>query len=74
MACIQDHTGNLPRPRVEDVENWRRDFWRHKCAECAYEMGPADSGFSEANVRRRAQELQARVDTREAQIKNCGLE
>jgi len=70
MACTKDHSGNLPKPRIEALQDSQRDFWRHKCAGCAYEMGRADAAGAEANLRRRVQELQARVDKLEAQLGN----
>lgn len=69
MACIKDHSGNLPRAKIEALKDSQRDFWRHKCAGCAYEMGRADAGTAEENLRKRVQELQARVDQLEAQLK-----
>ena len=70
MACDMDHTGNLPRPKIEALENSQRDFWRHKCAGCAYEMGRADAGVTEDNLRRRVQQLHARVEELEGQIRS----
>lgn len=62
MACSNDHSGNLPKARIEALSDSQRDFWRHKCAGCAYEMGRADAVTAEANLRRRVKELQAKVD------------
>jgi hypothetical protein len=69
MACTHDHSGNLPKAKIEALEDSQRDFWRHKCAGCAYEMGRADASTAEANLRRRVQELQARVEQLEAELK-----
>lgn len=62
MACTIDHGGRLPRPRIEALEDSQREFWRHKCAGCAYEMGRADASVAEENLRRRVRELTAEVD------------
>lgn len=62
VACNKDHSGNLPKGQIETLENSQRDFWRHKCAGCAYEMGRADAAQTEANLRQRVRELQAQLD------------
>jgi len=64
--CEKDHTGNLPKGKIEKLNNSQRDFWRHKCAGCAYEMGWADAQTAEANLRRRVRELEERVRDLEA--------
>lgn len=74
MACSNDHSGNLPRPRIEALEDSQRDFWRHKCAGCAYEMGRADAAVSEENLRKRVRELMAENDGLKAQLAQSGPE
>lgn len=72
MACTKDHSGNLPKAKIEALEDSQRDFWRHKCAGCAYEIGRADAGVAEANLRRRLHELQAEVDRLRTELKTTG--
>jgi hypothetical protein len=62
MACTKDHSGNLPKAKIEALGDSQRDFWRHKCAGCAYEMGRADAGIAEERLRERVRALQAEVD------------
>lgn len=57
MSCIKDHSGSIPR-KVEKLEDSQRDFWRHKCAGCAYEMGRADAAAAEERLRERVRALE----------------
>lgn len=61
MACTRDHSGNLPKRRIEALQDSQRDFWRHKCAGCAYEMGRADAMTAENNLRQRVRELEDKL-------------
>jgi hypothetical protein len=70
MACTVDHSGQLPRPRIEALDDSQRDFWRHKCAGCAYEMGRADATKAEASLRERVRELKAEVDRLTEEIRS----
>lgn len=68
MACNIEHSGNIPKGKIEALEDSQRGFWRHKCAGCAYEMGRADATAAEDRLRNRVRELEAKVRELEAQL------
>jgi hypothetical protein len=70
MSCSIDHSGNLPKSKISALEDSQSNFWRHKCAGCAYEMGRADAGEAEKRLRIRVRQLQDEVDALKAKLVN----
>lgn len=68
MNCSKDHSGSLPRARIEVLATSQRDFWRHKCAACAYEVGRADGARAEAALRQRVRTLESQLEALTAKL------
>lgn len=56
MSCSKDHSGNIPKAKISALEDSQSNFWRHKCAGCAYEMGRADAAEAEDRLRTRVRQ------------------
>lgn len=68
MSCSKDHSGNIPKAKISALEDSQSNFWRHKCAGCAYEMGRRDAGEAEDRLRARVRQLQEEVDELKAKL------
>ncbi len=68
MACSIDHSGNLPKSKISALQDSQSNFWRHKCAGCAYEMGRRDASEAEDRLRARVRQLQEEVDELKAKL------
>lgn len=66
MAECKGHTpGSIPL-EVGKLPESQADFWRHKCAACAYLLGTRHAAQTEENLRNRVRTLDARVAELEA--------
>ena len=60
MPCGKNHSGEIPK-EIGDLPESQAEFWRHKCAGCAYLRGHRDGSAAEDQLRRRVQELEKRI-------------
>ena len=60
MPCEKNHTG-LPKAEIKALEDSQAGYWRHKCAGCAYELGRAEAGATEARLREQIRDLEAKL-------------
>jgi len=61
-TCVRDHDGDVPAAVMVALPASQRGDLRHRCAFCAYLAGYAMAEESVRRLRRRLQELEARLE------------